>query len=62
VFSPSALPADATHRDHDRVRDVDARQGDVLLNEQPSHNLDANWHLVDPVSAHPMSRTLIIKQ
>lgn len=49
MFPPSALPAGATHRDDDRVRDVDARQGDVLLNEQPSRNLGANWHLVEPV-------------
>ncbi len=39
VFSPWALPAGATHRDDGKVRDVDAGQGDALLNEKPSRNL-----------------------
>jgi hypothetical protein len=33
VFSPSVLPADATHCDDGRVRDVDAGQGEALLKE-----------------------------
>ena len=46
VFSPWALPAGATHRDGGKVRDVDAGQGDALLNEKPTRNLDANLHPV----------------
>ena len=33
MFSPSALPADATHCDDGRVRDVDVGQGEALLKE-----------------------------